>query len=144
MMDASVKAALLSTADANTHTRPTDTAAVAKAEAARAETAALQGVAAAAAAPIASLVAPPPPPPPPQSTLPEMCRRLRDELDLPPSLTTKQLVDQACAAVGVACDGPLIQRARRCLEALAISPGGAGAASAQGDGGAMPMGDECQ
>ena len=42
MMDASVKAALLSTADANTHTRPTDTAAVAKTEATRAETAALQ------------------------------------------------------------------------------------------------------
>ena len=130
MMDASVKAALLSNADANTHTRPTDTAAVAKAEAARAEAAALQGVAAAAAVPGSAHVATPPPPPPPQSTLPEMCRRLRDELDLPPSLTTKQLVDQACAAVGVACDGPLIQRARRCVEALAISPDGAGVASA--------------
>ena len=125
MMDASVKAALLSTAD--TSARPHETAAVAKAEADRAEAAALRGVAAAVVAP------PPPPPASPQSTLPAMCGRLRDELGLAPTLTTKQVVDSACDAVGVACDGPLIQRARTCLEALASRADGTGAASARGD-----------
>ena len=43
---------------------------------------------------MSALVAPP-------ATLPAMCARLREELDLPAELRTKALVEQACAIVGV-------------------------------------------
>ena len=63
---------------------------------------------------MSALVAPP-------ATLPAMCARLREELDLPAELRTKALVEQACAIVGVSPDeSSLIARARCCLEALGV------------------------
>ena len=54
------------------------------------------------------------------STLPQMCARLREELDLDEA-RAKVLVDTACDQIGVDKSGSLVERARACLESLGIS-----------------------
>ena len=50
--------------------------------------------------------------------LPELCAVLRAELELPTELRAKALIDAACAVIGCAFQGTLVERAQRCVSLL--------------------------
>ena len=63
------------------------------------------------------------------ATLPQMCAKLRDELDFGDDVKALSVVNLACEKVGVDKSGTLIERARACLEALGVSEDDAAAAA---------------
>ena len=63
------------------------------------------------------------------ATLPQMCAKLRDELDFGDDVKALSVVNLACEKVGVDKSGTLIEHARACLEALAVSEDDAAAAA---------------